>query len=221
MACRNLGTSIKICIKIHKSESLNMNSKTHITPGIIEDYCLDVLSPQDNNKFVQLMSAFPEIKQEADAFMEALGQYAADATQFSPANTKHKILDTLDNLLTEEKATPQQLPLLNKYSDHKNWLKIVKPMLPETLQKQTLVRNLRNDDVVSQLLIWTTVDFPEEIHSNEQECFIILEGRCRCQIGDQIIEMGPGDFLEIPMYQHHDVHMLEPVLALVQRIKIA
>lgn len=198
-----------------------MDLQAYIKSGIIEDYCLGVLGAEDSKKVAQLVLDFPEIKQEVDSFTEALGQYAADTAQFSAANAKHKIFNTITNLITEETANAQQLPILNKYSEHTNWLKIVKPMLPEKLQKPTLVRSLRNDDRVSQLLIWTTVDFPEEIHNNEQECFIILEGRCRCQIGDQIIEMGPGDFLEVPMYQHHDVHMLEPVLALVQRIKVA
>ncbi|HRH51023.1 MAG TPA: cupin domain-containing protein [Panacibacter sp.] len=198
-----------------------MDLQAYIKSGIIEDYCLGVLGAEDSKKVAQLALDFPEIKQEVDSFTEALGQYAADTALFSASNAKHKIFSTITNLRTEETANAQQLPLLNKYSEHINWLKIVKPMLPEKLHKPTLVRSLRNDDSVSQLLIWTTVDFPEEIHNNEQECFIILEGRCRCQIGDQIIEMGPGDFLEVPMHKHHDVQILEPVLALVQRIKAA
>lgn len=198
-----------------------MDLQAYIKSGIIEDYCLGALSAEDSKKVAQLALDFPEIKQEVDAYTEALGQYGADTTQFSAADAKHKIFSTITNLITEETANAQQLPLLNKYSEHTNWLKIVKPMLPEKLHKPTLVRSLRNDDYISQLLIWTKVDFPEEIHNNEQECFIILEGRCRCHIGDQIIEMGPGDFLEVPMYQHHDVQILETVLALVQRIKAA
>lgn len=198
-----------------------MDLQAYIKSGIIEDYCLGVLPTEESKKVAQMAMDFPEIKQEVDAYTEALGQYGANAAQFSAAKAKNKIFSTITNLITEQTSNLEQLPLLNKYSEYTNWLKIVKPMLPEKLHKPTLVRSLRNDDCVSQLLIWTTVNFPEEIHNNEQECFIILEGRCRCHIGDQIIEMGPGDFLEVPMHKHHDVQILEPVLALVQRIKAA
>jgi mannose-6-phosphate isomerase-like protein (cupin superfamily) len=139
-----------------------------------------------------------------------------------PAHVKNKILELIDNLQLEEKAKLDQLPLLNKYSDHNKWLQIVKPVLPEKLNDKMFVHVLRDDKKVSQILIWTAIDYPDEVHEDVEESFIILKGKCKCYIEQESVELGPGGFLEIPMYKHHDVKVLEsPVLAVVQRVKVA
>ena len=95
-------------------------------------------------------------------------------------------------------------------------------MLPEKLTDKMFIHVLRDDQQVSQTLIWTAVDYPDEVHEDVKECFIILKGKCRCYIEAEVVELGPGGFLEIPLHKHHDVKVLEyPVLAVVQRIKVA
>ena len=154
--------------------------------------------------------------------MYTLEQYALDFTYNDAQHLKSKTLNLLENLKPEYEANVDALPLLNKYADHKNWLRIVKPLLPEKLDINMFIQELRNDNNISQTLIWTAVDYPDEVHDDVEECFIILEGKCRCYIEDEVVELGPGGFLEIPLYKHHDVQVLEhPVLAVVQRIKVA
>jgi mannose-6-phosphate isomerase-like protein (cupin superfamily) len=121
----------------------------------------------------------------------------------------------------EGKQDINNLPLLNKYTDYKKWLHLVKPLLPLKLEDDFFIHELRKDENVMQMLLWIKVDYPEEVHEDVDECIIILEGRCRCSIGGKVVELGPGEFLEIPLYQHHNVKVLEPVLAVVQRIKVA
>jgi mannose-6-phosphate isomerase-like protein (cupin superfamily) len=152
-----------------------------------------------------------------------LETYGNDWNITPPPGVKQKVLQLLDNLRLEEEKNLDRLPLLNKYTDHRNWLDVVEPVLPETLNEKMFVCNLRNDESVSQTLIWTKIDYPDEVHEDLQECFIILRGNCRCYIGDEVVELGPGGFVEIPMYAHHNVRVLgkEPVLAVVQRVKVA
>jgi hypothetical protein len=52
----------------------------------------------------------------------SLEQYALDSNFYPPTHLKNKILVLLDNLQLEEKAKLDELPLLNKYSDHNKWL---------------------------------------------------------------------------------------------------
>jgi mannose-6-phosphate isomerase-like protein (cupin superfamily) len=200
-----------------------MDLKEYISSGIIEDYCLGLLNREESNNVLMQSKLHPEIKQVIDEFMNSLEEYAIDSNIALPETTKQKVLQLLDNLKLEEEKNIHDLPLLNKYTDHKNWLRIVEPVLPETLNEKIFVRELRNDDQVSQTLIWTAVHYPDEVHEDVQECFIILRGKCRCYIEDKFIELGPGGFLEIPMYSHHNVEVLgtDPVLAVVQRIKVA
>jgi mannose-6-phosphate isomerase-like protein (cupin superfamily) len=200
-----------------------MDVHAYISSGIIEDYCLGILSEEENNAVLKEAQTYPEIKQVIDDCMYALDQYALDASMQPPANKKQQIMQLLDNLKIEEEKNIQQLPLLNRYTDHKNWLHIVEPVLPDGLQEPMFVHELRRDETISQILIWTHVDYPDEVHENVRECFIILRGKCRCFIGEEVVELGPGGFLEIPMYTHHNVEVLgnDPVLAVIQRVKVA
>jgi mannose-6-phosphate isomerase-like protein (cupin superfamily) len=199
-----------------------MDSKAYIESGIIEDYCLGMLSDDENRSVEQYAQLHSEIKYEINAYMQALEQYALDNAIDPGDETRNKILQLIDNLATEHEATPQHLPLLNKYSDLYNWLNIVEPMLPDELTENMFIKELRNEHGVSQTIIWTKIDYPDEVHDEVEECFIILKGKCRCYIDGEEIEVDAGGFLEIPMFKHHDVKVLEsPVLAVVQRIKVA
>jgi mannose-6-phosphate isomerase-like protein (cupin superfamily) len=199
-----------------------MDQKAYMASGIIEDYCLGILADEESRAVEQRAQLYPEIKQKIEDYLNALEQYALDSNLYPPKHVKNKTLELLDNLQLEQKGKLNELPLLNKYSDLKNWLQIVKPILPENLNDKMFIHVLRNDKKISQTLIWTAVDYPDEVHEDVEECFIILKGKCRCYIEDEVVELGPGGFLEIPMYKHHDVKVLEyPVLAVVQRIKVA
>src|SRR3954452_4084692 len=164
-----------------------MDGKAYIASGIIEDYCLGILSDEESREVEHRAQLYPEIKQEIDNYLMALEQYALDSNFYPPIHVKDKILELLDNLQLEEKAKLDELPLLNKFSDHTKWLQIVKPALPEKLNDNIFVRVLRNDKKVSQILIWTAVDYPDEVHEDMEECFIILQGKCKCYIEDEVV----------------------------------
>lgn len=197
--------------------------KEYISSGIIEDYCLGILNEQGRKDVLQQAQLHPEIKHAIDEFMQSLEEYSISSNIAPPATTKQNVMQLLDNLKLEEEKNIHHLPLINKYTDHKNWLRIVEPVLPETLNEKMFVKELRNDNEISQTLIWTAIDYPDEVHEDVRECFIILRGECRCYIENEFVELGPGGFLEIPMYAHHNVEVLgtAPVLAVVQRIKVA
>src|SRR3954471_8514392 len=143
-----------------------MDGKAYIASGIIEDYCLGVLNDEESRDVEHHAQLYPEVNQRIDDYFIALEQYGLDSNFNPPAHLKNKILQLLDNLQLEEKAKLDELPLLNKYSDHNKWLQIVKLVLPEKLDDNMFVRVLRNDKKVSQILIWTAVDYPDEVHED-------------------------------------------------------
>jgi mannose-6-phosphate isomerase-like protein (cupin superfamily) len=81
---------------------------------------------------------------------------------------------------------------------------IVKPVLPEKLNDKMFVHVLRDDKKVSQILIWTAVNYPDEVYEDVEESFIILQGKCKCYIEDETVELGPGGFLK---YQYTNIMM--------------
>ncbi len=199
-----------------------MDSKTYIASGVIEDYCLGILNDKENKDVEQYAQLHPDVKQEIDVYMQVLEQYAMDNAIDPGEEMRTKTFMLIENLALEQEADLQHLPLLNKYSDPDNWLKIVESLLPGELTEDMLVKELRNEHGISQTIIWTKIDYPDEVHEKVEECFIILKGKCRCNIEGEEIEVDAGGFLQIPMFKHHDVKVLEsPVLAIVQRIKVA
>ena len=199
-----------------------MDIQSYIASGIVEDYCLGVLDKEQSAQVEQLAVKYPDLKNEIIACRKALENYAADVAVPPLPALKNKILDALDNLSVEYKRSADNLPFLNKHTEHTNWLQIVKPLLPATLDEEIFVKVLRDDEKVFQTVIWTKTDYPDEVHDDLLECFIVLEGECECYIGDDVIRLGPGGFVDIPLYTHHDVKVVKgPVLAIVQRLKVA
>jgi cupin 2 domain-containing protein len=45
---------------------------------------------------------------------------------------------------------------------------------------------------------------------NQHEWVLVLQGGARLRIGDETMEMGPGDFVNIPAHQKHRVEWTSP-----------
>lgn len=73
-----------------------------------------------------------------------------------------------------------------------------------------------------QYVIRSTLPIPEEVHHKDLESFMILEGHCRCFLGERTIDLGPGGFLEIPLDVPHRLEITgnTPVLAILQKVRI-
>jgi mannose-6-phosphate isomerase-like protein (cupin superfamily) len=197
-----------------------MNVTEYIASGVLEDYCLGLLNEQDTLKVDQAISQFPEVKSAVDANMEALEAYAHSYVKQPPENLKAKILSIIDNLKKEEEATQSDLPLINRFSSSEKWLRIVKPLLPASPEQDIYTQPLRADGGVFQSILWLKSYYPDEVHGNVQESALVLEGECTCFIGDEIVHLAPGDFVQIPLHAHHNIKVTKgPVLAIIQRLK--
>ncbi|HEY4150188.1 MAG TPA: cupin domain-containing protein [Chitinophagaceae bacterium] len=198
-----------------------MDVQAYILSGIIEDYCLGLLSVEDISQVEQNAALYPVVRMEIQAFRRVLEHYVLPHTVPVPDALKDKVIGLINNL-AKERSGGTELPLINKYSHRESWLRIVKPLLPETPPDGFFGRMLRNDERVFQTIIWSSHDIPDEVHTDTHESFIVLEGECECCLGDEIIKLGPGGFLEIPLHTRHSVKTFgEPVLAVVQRLQLA
>lgn len=199
-----------------------MDIKEYIASGVIEDYCLGVLDAEMMQIVAQNAALYPEIQDEIDACEMALATYAAEFATGKKELSKDDVLMAIESLENEEQITLDNVPLITKYSDATNWLKFVKPLLPQTLTRPFWMYNLPGDEDVERFVLWSHGDIPHETHTHTQETFLVLEGRCRCFMNEEAVELSAGDFLSIPLYAEHNVEILEgPVMAIVQRVKVA
>ncbi|SKB81248.1 cupin domain-containing protein [Daejeonella lutea] len=199
-----------------------MNLQSYIESGILELYALDQLDPNEREEVERMLSVFPEIRAELDQIQSALERYAHSQSIAPPPHVKDKISESITNLEKEKEMNLQDLPLINSFSDHGKWLDLVKDMIPEQIEQNTVFTSvLQQSENVVQMLVVTNTHIPDEVHEESHESFLILKGRCKCTVGNQVRYMEEGDFMAIPLYEHHDVEILsDKVVAILQHVAV-
>lgn len=51
---------------------------------------------------------------------------------------------------------------------------------------------------------------PLHVHETQDDSFFVLEGRLTVQAGDEVVELGPGDFVSVPPGVPHTFDNLDP-----------
>lgn len=201
-----------------------MNVQAYIESGIIEEFCLGLLSDDQAKEVMKNALLFPEIQQEIEQTEEALAAYAR--TPPRPA-LKEQVLKVLDDIRSEEEIKPDNPPPIHRYSDAAKWneaLSGIEPNLEHSDLKLFFLRKTKE----SQLCIaWLRTELVEDAHHrNEfQESFLILEGTCECILGNRTIHLQPGDYVDIPFDTPHTIKVTSTskgfLKALIQRAKLA
>lgn len=199
-----------------------MNIQAYIESGILEMYALDLLDPIEKEDVELMISFFPDLKKELDSIYHALEMYATSHSLQPRAHVKDKIKDTISNLQKEQEMDPLNLPLINSYSDHNIWLNLVKEIIPPAPEGDSpFIKVLHQSDKVLQMVVVSATDFEDEVHADEYESFLILKGRCKCTVGENVRFMDEGEFMAIPLHEHHTVEILtETVVAILQRVAV-
>lgn len=183
---------------------------------------MGTLSKPESTEVQFYLEIYEQLREELNRIEIALENYAIQNSIASSPQIKDQVLNAIANLEREREMKLSDLPLINKYSDYRNWLKWIENFgdLPMGADGRH-ISMLRNDQQVTQMIIVSTTDIEPETHLIEQESFLILEGECKCTIGDQVKFMSAGDFMEIPLFETHDVQLVSPkVTAILQRVRI-
>ncbi|MES2701109.1 MAG: cupin domain-containing protein [Bacteroidota bacterium] len=198
-----------------------MNIKEYIDSGILYEYCTDTLSASQKAEVEAMCAKFGELRDELAELQRSLEQYSTNTLLTPGAEMQDSIWNVLDNVNKETRGNMDDLPVINRYSEHTNWQRIVKALVPDKIEQGTQIIPLRDAGGVAQMLVLTTEDVPDEVHENERESFIVLEGECECYVGTNVIRLGPGGFIDIPLHEHHNVKVLSPyVIAILQHIAV-
>lgn len=167
---------------------------------------------------VQLMcSRFPQVKHELAAIQFALEMMAKQTAVTPPVQLKERLLKRLGF----EQTAPlnlQQLPVIDAQTPYQDWLDALAHLIPKDPVDIIVFQPLTQTPRLTQSLVYTRMNIPEETHEDLLESFFILEGSCRCMVDGQEHILKPGDFLEIPLYVNHDITLLTPyVVAILQQ----
>jgi mannose-6-phosphate isomerase-like protein (cupin superfamily) len=195
--------------------------QAYIESGILEMYALDLLDLNEREEVERMVAVFPTVKKELDSILHALEMYAISQGMKPAPHVKEKIIQTINNLEKEQEMDPRNLPLINAHSNYSNWLEFIKD-IPVKPEDGRFIKVLQNSPTVVQMLLVSETDFEDEVHEDVYESFLILKGRAKCVIGEDVNYMEAGDFMNIPLHVSHTVEILSgSVTAILQRIAVS
>ena len=198
-----------------------MNLQPYIASGILELYVLDLLSQAEKIGVERMLKVYPILREEVLAIESALENYARINAIPPSKKLEKEITEIVNNLSIEQHISFEQLPRINEYSNYLNWLPLIEPIKPNKIDDGIFNKVLQHKEQITQVLVVSEINIPEEIHDDELESFLILEGNCECIVSGKSRFMGPGDFMAIPLYEPHDVIVKsKQVIAILQRVKI-
>lgn len=204
-----------------------MNPVTEfIESGILELYVMGAASAEDILAVEQMAAAHPEVKQEIEQISQAIEHYAQTHAVKPRSTVKTLVMATIDYLeRMKQGELPESPPVLtpeSRISDYGKWLNNEKATLPEDAE-QIYARIIGYTPTATTAIIWVKETTEQEVHNDEYERFLIVEGTCKMQAGEETYMLAAGDFFTIPLHTPHQLTVTSkvPCKAILQRLSIA
>jgi mannose-6-phosphate isomerase-like protein (cupin superfamily) len=196
----------------------------YIKSGIIEAYVLGTASIDEIMEVEKLATTQPEVQAAIDRFSNELEDFAlANAIEPDPI-IKPLVMATIDYMNRMQAGeVPSFPPLLNEKStvdDYSPWL-----------SRNDLNKKIQTDDVFARLIgytpsvttaiVWLQDMAPQEVHHNEYERFLIVEGTCDIIIESEVHSLVPGNYIEIPLHVSHSIKVTSKIACKVVLQRVA
>lgn len=190
------------------------NVSSYIDSGILEAYVLGIATMEEITIVEKMLLAHPAIKNEIAQIEVSLEKYASKHAVEPHATIKPLLFATIDYTERLKKGeAPSFPPLLNensKISDYSAWINRTDMVLPAG-SDEIFLKIIGYTPQATTAIVWIKQVAPDEIHHNEHESFLILEGTCDIIIGDKIHQLVPGDHFSIPLHVDHEVRVTSSV----------
>lgn len=197
-----------------------------IESGVLELYALGAANPEEVKKVERLAAEYPEVQQEIDAISQAMERYV-EAHTVRPRNTvKPLMLATIDYMERmkrgELSVSPPILTEMSRPQDFDKWLNRQDMHLPADAD-DIFAKIIGYTPAATTAIVWMHGATDFEVHNDELERFLIVEGTCNIVVGERKHPLKPGDFFAIPLHEPHSVQVTseERCKAILQRLSAA
>lgn len=200
-----------------------LHPQKFIESGILELYVMGKTDELENSEVLMMSDTYPEVFNEIVAIEISLEKYAKIHGVEIDISIKPFILATIDYTERMQNGElPEFPPLLNANSnlnDYASWLNRSDMVLPVDFEEIHAKIIGYNEEALTAV-IWLKNGSPAEIHDDEYEKFLIVEGTCTITIDNEEFNLQSGDFLSIPLYKQHFLKVTSniPCKAILQRI---
>jgi len=199
-------------------------SEKYLQPGILEDYCLGVLSADETAAIAAAAKQDPGLLERIAEIENTLMKYSSVNPSVS---LKEKIMIGLEQAPVSGGIDLDDLPPIHRNSNAGEWNECLKGIEPDKDFGALRVRFLKESYDYELCLAWLETELSETEHHADEftESFLILEGSCECNIGGNVFSLKAGDYLDIPFNTPHTIRSTSTqtgyVKALIQRRKPA
>ncbi|MBC7915533.1 MAG: cupin domain-containing protein [Pyrinomonadaceae bacterium] len=200
-----------------------MNIRDHIESGILELYVLGQTTPDETILIQKLAASDESIRNEILEIELSLEKYAQAHAVEPDAIIKPfllAMLDYMDRMQNGEKAsTPPLLHAGSNINDYLEWLNRADMVIADDFN-DVYAKIINYTPEIVTAIVWIKEMAPQEVHEDQFERFLIIEGTCDIVIDDEVHQLVPGDFLTIPLHKAHHVKVTStiPCKAILQRV---
>jgi len=199
------------------------SGKDCIDSGLLELYVLGQTTPEENLEIELLATIDPSVKKELTEIELALETYASNNSVEPNSTIKPLLLGMIDYSdriqAGEALSFPPSLQQNSKVDDYEEWLNRTDMVAPSDFN-DIYVKILSHTPDITTAIVWIREMAPQEIHDNEFERFLIVEGTCNITIEDEVHQLSAGHYLSIPLYKKHHVTVTSeiPCKVILQRV---
>ena len=186
-------------------------------------YVMGMTSPQESEEVEKMATLHQEVRDEIEAIGSALEKYSQVNAVEPHGTVKPLLMATIDYIqrLTNGEA-PANPPMLNENSksdDFSEWLTRVDMKAPDEIE-EIFVKLIAHTPQATTGIVWIKNMAPHEVHHNEFERFLILEGTCDIFVGEEVHKLVPGNYFQIPLHAGHRVVVTSdvPCKVILQRV---
>lgn len=196
---------------------------TYINSGILEEYVLGVTTPEETLEIAKMAALHPEIAKEIELISETLMQFSEKmASQLNPL-VRTSVLSSIDFIERiksgEVIVEPPLLHSNSQISDYLEWLNRSDMILPLDY-KDAYAKVISANEIATTMIVWLKNGASPEVHDDQYERFLIVEGSCDITFGTEKHSLQSGDYLQIPLHVSHElvVTSIMPCKVVLQRV---
>lgn len=200
-----------------------MNIEEYIKSGILELYVLGIASEKEVAEVEKIAAAHKEVRDEIEEISNALEKLAKTHSKKPPLTVKPLLMATIDYTerlkAGEPMSFPPELNENSKIEDYKEWLHRKDMVVTEELEG-IYAKIIGYTPQATTAIVWIKEMAPEEVHDNEYEKFLIVEGECDIVVNGKAHHLVRGNYFAIPLHSNHHVKVTSavPCKVILQRI---
>lgn len=195
----------------------------YIESGVLELFVLGVATAEECIEVEKMRRLHPEIEQELEKIRKSIEFYGELHAVNPPSTIKPFVMATIDYTeRLKNGEAPASPPVLNEKStieDYNEWLNR-KDLISTNSYDGIFAKIIGYTPQMTTAIVWIKEMAPQEVHHDEFEKFLIVEGTCDIIVEDKIHSMVPGNYFSIPLHSNHLVVVTSktPCKVILQRI---